>query len=66
MNHDWRRQLADAFVEAMGFAEDERVRAVLVIGSSASGEADEFSDIDMMVAVQRKGSASICLWPRVL
>jgi|GEM_PF-1500561 len=52
MNHDWhRRQVADAFVEAMGFAGDERVRAVLVIGSSASGEADEFSDIDMMVAV---------------
>lgn len=51
MNLNRHRQVADAFVEAMGFARDDRVRAVLVIGSSASGEADQFSDIDMMVAV---------------
>lgn len=51
MNLNRHHQTAEAFVDAMGFVQDERVRAVLVIGSSASGEADDFSDIDMMVAV---------------
>jgi predicted nucleotidyltransferase len=45
------RELAQAFIDALGYAEDERVRAVYLVGSSASGENDAYSDVDVMVVV---------------
>ena len=45
------RQVAEAYVEAFGYMEDERVRAIFLIGSSASGEEDAYSDVDMIVVV---------------
>ena len=48
---DKYRQVAEAFAQAAGFADDERVRAVFIVGSSASGLNDAYSDVDMMVAV---------------
>ena len=31
-------QVAEAFVRASGYVDDERVRAVFIVGSSASGK----------------------------
>jgi hypothetical protein len=45
------QQVAKAFVQASGYAEDERVRAIFLIGSSASGEEDTYSDVDMLIAI---------------
>ncbi len=45
------RQVADAFVQASGYADDERVRAVFIVGSSASGKEDAYSDVDVMIVV---------------
>ena len=45
------RDIAAALIRALGYFDDERVRAVFLVGSSASGAADEYSDIDVMVAV---------------
>jgi hypothetical protein len=45
------RDIAEAVIEALGYPEDERVRAVFLVGSSASGEADQYSDVDLMVIV---------------
>ena len=44
-------QVAEAFARAFGYAEDDRVRAVFIVGSTASGEDDVYSDVDMLVAV---------------
>ncbi len=46
-----RRQVAEGFVQASGYADDERVRAIFIVGSSASGDEDTYSDIDMMIVV---------------
>lgn len=45
------RQVAEAFVRASGYADDERVRAVFIVGSSASGKEDVYSDVDVMIVV---------------
>lgn len=45
------RQVAEAFVQISGYADDERVRAIFLIGSSASKEEDAYSDVDMLIAV---------------
>jgi predicted nucleotidyltransferase len=45
------REVAEAFVEAMGYADDERIRAIFLIGSSAVGGTDAYSDVDVMIAV---------------
>ncbi|MBN1977155.1 MAG: nucleotidyltransferase domain-containing protein [Anaerolineae bacterium] len=45
------RDIAEALIRALGYLDDERVRAVFLVGSSASGAADEYSDVDVMVAV---------------
>jgi predicted nucleotidyltransferase len=45
------RDVAEALIRALGYFDDERVRAVFLVGSSASGAADEYSDVDVMVAV---------------
>ena len=47
------RQVAEAFIQASGYADDERVRAIFLIGSSASGEGDAYSDVDMLIAVNK-------------
>lgn len=45
------RDLANELIEALGYSHDDRVRAVFLVGSSASGETDQYSDIDLMVGV---------------
>jgi predicted nucleotidyltransferase len=45
------RQVAEAFTQAFGYADDDRVRAVFIVGSTASGQDDVYSDVDMLVAV---------------
>ena len=44
-------QVAEDFTRAFGYAGDDRVRAVFIVGSTASGEDDVYSDVDMLVAV---------------
>ncbi len=51
MGTETHRQVAKAFTRAFGYADDDRVRAVFLIGSAASGQTDAHSDVDMMVAV---------------
>ncbi len=51
MSTKTRRQVAEAFTVESGYVDDERVRAVFIVGSSASGEEDAYSDVDMMVVV---------------
>ena len=51
MSTDTNRQVAETFTQAYGYMDDERVRAVFIVGSTASGEDDAYSDVDMMVAV---------------
>jgi len=43
--------IAEALLQALDYSRDERVRAVFLVGSSASGETDEYSDVDVMVAI---------------
>jgi predicted nucleotidyltransferase len=43
--------IAEAFVQALGYPDDERVRAVFLVGSSASGSEDAHSDIDVMITI---------------
>jgi predicted nucleotidyltransferase len=45
------RQVAETFARDFGYADDERVRAVYIVGSIASGQGDAYSDVDMLVAV---------------
>jgi predicted nucleotidyltransferase len=45
------RRVAETFARDFGYADDERVRAVYIVGSIASGEGDAYSDVDMLVAV---------------
>ena len=51
METDISHEVAQAFTEAFGYAEDDRVRAVFIVGSTASGQDDAYSDVDMLVAV---------------
>jgi len=51
METETHRQIAEAFIRASGYTDDERVRAVFIVGSSASGDEDTYSDVDMMVVV---------------
>jgi predicted nucleotidyltransferase len=51
METETDRQVAEALVQALGYADDERVRAVFIVGSVASGQGDAYSDVDMLVAV---------------
>ena len=44
-------QVAKEFARAFRYADDDRVRAVFIVGSTASGEDDVYSDVDMLVAV---------------
>ncbi|MBN1812084.1 MAG: hypothetical protein JXA14_09640 [Anaerolineae bacterium] len=46
-----RRDLAVALTRALGYFDDDRVRAIFLVGSAASGEDDEDSDVDVMVAI---------------
>jgi hypothetical protein len=43
--------IAEALIQELGYVEDDRVRAVWLVGSSASGEADIYSDVDVMVVM---------------
>jgi predicted nucleotidyltransferase len=43
--------LAETLVRALGYLDDDRVRAVFLVGSSASGQDDEYSDVDVMVVI---------------
>jgi predicted nucleotidyltransferase len=51
MTPEKRRDLAETLVRALGYFDDDRVRAVFLVGSSASGQDDADSDVDVMVAV---------------
>jgi predicted nucleotidyltransferase len=51
METETDRQVAEALVRALGYADDDRVRAVFIVGSAASGQGDAYSDVDMLVAV---------------
>jgi predicted nucleotidyltransferase len=51
MESQKHRDVANALIEVLEYPEDNRVRAVFLVGSSASGETDQYSDIDLMVAV---------------
>ncbi len=51
MGAEMHRRVAEDFVRAFGYVDDERVRAVFLVGSSASGEGDAYSDVDVMVVV---------------
>jgi predicted nucleotidyltransferase len=51
MTTEKRHNLAQALVQALGYFDDDRVRAVFLVGSSASGQGDEYSDVDVMVAI---------------
>jgi len=51
MGEETHIQVAKAFTEAWGYKDDDRARAVFLVGSSASGEEDVYSDVDMMVAI---------------
>ncbi len=51
MGTETHRQVAEAFIQESGYVDDERVRAIFIIGSSASGEDDAYSDLDMLIAV---------------
>jgi predicted nucleotidyltransferase len=42
---------SESLINALGYAEDERVRAVFLVGSSATGEEDTYSDADVMIVV---------------
>jgi hypothetical protein len=46
-----RRDLAETLVRALGYFDDDRVRAIFLVGSSASGQDDEDSDVDVMMAI---------------
>lgn len=45
------RERAEALVQALGYPDDDRVRAIFLVGSSASGEEDAYSDVDVMIAI---------------
>ncbi|HEV59142.1 MAG TPA: nucleotidyltransferase domain-containing protein [Phycisphaerales bacterium] len=49
--NDIHHRAARSFIRESGYAADERVRAIFLIGSSASGEDDAYSDIDMLMVV---------------
>jgi predicted nucleotidyltransferase len=51
MTVETRRNLTEALVRALGYFDDDRVQAIFLVGSSASGQADEYSDVDVMVAI---------------
>jgi len=51
MDEETHLQTAKTLTKALGYADDERVRAVYLVGSSATGEEDDYSDIDMMVVI---------------
>ena len=46
-----RHDLTEALIRALGYFDDDRVRAIFLVGSSASGKNDEYSDVDVMVAI---------------
>jgi len=45
------REVAERLIETLGYDDDERVRAVFVVGSSAIGTEDKYSDVDVMIVV---------------
>jgi predicted nucleotidyltransferase len=47
------RELAEKLVQALGFLDDDRVRAIFLVGSSASGKDDAYSDVDVMIVVDK-------------
>ena len=51
MTAETHRALAEALIHAMEYPDDDRVRAVFLVGSSASGDEDAYSDVDVMVVV---------------
>jgi predicted nucleotidyltransferase len=51
MTIETRRDLTEALVQALGYFDDDRVQAVFLVGSTASGQDDEYSDVDVMVAI---------------
>ncbi len=52
-----QRALLDRLVAALG--EDERILAAWVIGSLARGDADAYSDVDVLVAVRAEDFAAL-------
>ena len=51
MTIEERRALTETLVRALGYFDDDRVQAIFLVGSSASGQDDEYSDVDVMVAI---------------
>jgi predicted nucleotidyltransferase len=51
MTPEKRRDMAETLVRALGYFDDDRVRAIFLVGSSASGAGDEYSDVDVMVVI---------------
>ncbi|MDY6875214.1 MAG: hypothetical protein SWK90_03290 [Chloroflexota bacterium] len=51
METETHREVAETFVQISGYADDERVRAIFIVGSSASGQGDAYSDVDVMMVV---------------
>ncbi len=51
MSTNVQRKKVREFLSQMGYLEDDRVRAVFIIGSSATGQGDAYSDIDVMIVV---------------
>jgi len=45
-------ELAKDFIHASGYADDKRVRAIYLVGSSATGDEDAYSDADMMIVTE--------------
>ncbi len=52
MDEETHLQTAKTLTQGLGYMEDERVRAVYLVGSSATGKEDAYSDIDMMVVIE--------------
>ena len=52
MDEETHLQTARMFTQSFGYKEDTRTRAVYLVGSSAIGKEDTYSDIDMMIVVE--------------
>ncbi len=51
MDEENHLQTARLFTQSFGYEDDNRARAVYLVGSSAIGKEDVYSDIDMMIVV---------------
>ena len=54
MKTNTHQEMAEAFIHTAGYLDDERVRAIFLVGSSASGSYDAHSDVDIMVVIAQE------------